>query len=317
MQFSVIIPTYKNKYNVLRRAIDSVMNQNTESEFEIIIVDDNDDNAYKGNTKNIESELSDFNYIKFFYNNINRKQCYSRNRGVRVAQGDYVLFLDADDYWYPDYIESLHKLLINKSLSFIFSNYIIYNGLRYKKIDLMIDFKNLKLDEILLDRFGPPSSICIKRDLLLEIGGFDVNLPAREDWDCWLRALINLDINQIAKNETYSVVIIRDGHDSVSSHSSQNALGTHIVVSKIIRSGILSDIQIDRLLRIEEVEIAKHYLLSNNFINFFSFYKKSTSLKRTPLTLVRLFYIYLYENIKHQIKILLFSRTSNKCNSEI
>lgn len=95
---SVIIPTY-GKPDKLIRAVDSVKKQSY-TNIEIIVVDDNDpDSAYRIETENIIQTFPDIIYIK---HNTNKNGAAARNTGIREAKGEYICFLDADDFYFKD-----------------------------------------------------------------------------------------------------------------------------------------------------------------------------------------------------------------------
>ena len=91
---SVVTPTY-NRARTLPRAIDSVLSQ-TFVNWELIIVD----NHSSDNTQEIVSSYSS-EKIKFFQIQNNGIIAKSRNLGIDKARGDFIAFLDSDDYWEP------------------------------------------------------------------------------------------------------------------------------------------------------------------------------------------------------------------------
>lgn len=105
MRFSVVIPLY-NKEHYIVNTILSVLNQSF-SDYELIIVDDGSkDNSYSV-AKTVQSEK-----IHLIHQE-NQGVAVARNTGVQNANGEYIAFLDADDYWYPDYLDEINTL-INK-----------------------------------------------------------------------------------------------------------------------------------------------------------------------------------------------------------
>jgi glycosyltransferase involved in cell wall biosynthesis len=105
VDISVVIPTY-NRYNFLKRAIKSVLNQTFKAK-EIIVVDDgSDDNTYK-----IKDEFKD---IKYIYYNENMGVSFARNIGILNAKYDYVAFLDSDDEWHKDKLKEQVDFLKKK-----------------------------------------------------------------------------------------------------------------------------------------------------------------------------------------------------------
>lgn len=97
---SIIIPTF-NSEKYIAQAIESVLHQ-TFSNFEIILVDD----ASKDSTLNIVQSFNDPR-IKILVNKENQGVSYSRNRGIKAAQGRWIGLLDSDDWYAPQRLEKL------------------------------------------------------------------------------------------------------------------------------------------------------------------------------------------------------------------
>lgn len=92
---SVVIPAY-NCAAYIRHALDSALAQDVD--LEILIIDD-------GSTDNLDAvleEYRDYPQIRYFRNSRNLGVAKTRNRGVSLARGEYIAFLDADDIWAPD-----------------------------------------------------------------------------------------------------------------------------------------------------------------------------------------------------------------------
>ena len=113
MLVSVIITNY-NYSNYLTSCIESVINQ-TYKNIEIIIIDDcsTDDSV-----KIISSFATKYNIIQTHYNLQNKGVIYSRNLGIEISNGDYICFLDADDYWDLTKIEKQVDVTKDNDISF-------------------------------------------------------------------------------------------------------------------------------------------------------------------------------------------------------
>jgi glycosyltransferase involved in cell wall biosynthesis len=96
---SVIIPTYNRGY-IVGEAIESVLSQ-TFDDFEIMVVDD----GSTDNTRNVVNFIND-NRIKYFYKN-NGGVSSARNMGLDKAAGEYIAFLDSDDLWPENYLQTM------------------------------------------------------------------------------------------------------------------------------------------------------------------------------------------------------------------
>ena len=139
---SVIIPTY-NSSKTVKRSIESVLNQ-THQNFEIIITDDNsNDNTVSV----IEKYLKKHNNIKLFCLDENRGAGYARNFCTQNASGDYIAFLDSDDYWDRDKLKIQLLFMKKFNISFSHTSYYIVNekGIKLDSINIneIIRYKDL------------------------------------------------------------------------------------------------------------------------------------------------------------------------------
>ena len=118
---SIIIPYY-NKKETINRSIDSVLYQ-THANWELIIVDDKSEPPLEVN--------EDWNspQIICFKNDVNLGPGLSRQKGLDIASGEFICFLDSDDYWLPDFLsESLKAHLHNPSLCATYSQSKMIDG---------------------------------------------------------------------------------------------------------------------------------------------------------------------------------------------
>jgi len=209
---SVIIPTY-NRCVQVQRAIESVLDQ-TYKKFEIIVVDGPSTDGTEKVIKNIDDER-----IKYIRNDTKCGAPRARNIGVNKANGEYVAFLDSDDQWMPSKLEKQIEL-IKRSDSHVAAVYCDYYT---NYIDLNVISKNNRLlyegdiyGDLLSGKFYLITSVLlIKRDIFLESGGFDSNLPYFEDYDFCLKIAQNHDIlvvdqPLVIKNVGYSDSLSRD-----------------------------------------------------------------------------------------------------------
>lgn len=125
-EISIIIPCY-NASKYLRQCIDSILNQ-TFKNYEIIFINDKSTD----NTLDILQEYknnSDAD-IKILENEYNSGPSFTRNKGLSVATGNYIAFIDSDDYIEPQYLEVLYQLIkqYNTEISMCSSKHVDKNG---------------------------------------------------------------------------------------------------------------------------------------------------------------------------------------------
>lgn len=101
-KYSIIVPVY-NVEKYIRRALDSVFNQ-TENDFEVIAIDD-------GCTDNSIKIVKEFDVKLISTKHVSVSQ--ARNLGIKEAKGDYLVFLDSDDYWDKDLLKKISQSLEN------------------------------------------------------------------------------------------------------------------------------------------------------------------------------------------------------------
>ncbi len=183
---SVIIPTY-NRRAMLREALSSVAAQRGEdfdTTFEVIVVDD-------GSTDGTWDELSAGRNDLRALRTERHGPAAARNRGIAVARGALIAFLDSDDLWMPEKLARQSLFMRNNpdcpisqtSETWMRDGRRVNPGRRHRKRsgDIFID----SLRTCLIS----PSAAILRRELLDEVGGFDEDMAACEDYDLWLRVL--------------------------------------------------------------------------------------------------------------------------------
>ena len=189
---SVIIPTF-NREKMLYRALESVVNQKN-VDTEIIVVDD-------GSSDKTEQMIKrNFHEIKYLKQN-NRGVSSARNLGIINATGNFIALLDSDDEWKISKLEKqLDFLQNNQKFNAVHCNEKWFNGGREIGQKKYHDRSSTGLFKRSLRRcLISPSSILVRKELFKRIGNFDESLPACEDYDFWLRVLVNEDIGHISE----------------------------------------------------------------------------------------------------------------------
>lgn len=188
---SVVIPLY-NEESYIEECINSVINQ-TYKNFEIIIVDDNSIDDSLKVVKKIKDKR-----IKIIELKENKGVSNARNVGVEYSTGDYLCFLDSDDYWRYDKIEKQIKFIKNKS--FIYSNYM-YVDKYGKKIKEVIVPNKLTYHEALKNTCIFTGTVMFDMSKITKEDLFMPNLKIGEDTYVWWNVL-KKNITVYGMNET-------------------------------------------------------------------------------------------------------------------
>lgn len=196
VQFSIVIP-YFNKSEYICRAVYSVLNQ-TYSNFELIIVDD-------GSTDNGAEQIKaiDDSRIRVICQE-NRGEAGARNRGIEEASNEFISFLDADDEWTPQYLETICRLIEKHPHALIFcTDYKILRSDGKERMTPQVavpppPFEGIISDYFLSAALGGPSvsasSATIRKATLNLMGGFKTGYWYGCDTDLWGRIALQGDI---------------------------------------------------------------------------------------------------------------------------
>ncbi len=188
---SVIIPCYKDS-KTLCRAINSVVAQSYKP-IEIIVIND-----CSPETEIIEKYLQNYPRIKYFYSKKNLGLAASRNKGIQLAKGEIVAFLDADDEYHPDKIKIQLEYLEENTVVTCEVLNILPNGKSYSKSrsDRLI----VQPREIMFSNKLNGAGLLCQKKLILSMGGYNPNLKSCEDYDLWFRLLLSgIRVNVISK----------------------------------------------------------------------------------------------------------------------
>ncbi len=185
---SVVITSCNRDCKYVEEAVDSVLNQRY-SNIEIILVDDN---GIKNDYSKDLRELCITKGIIYKRNKINSGAQYSRNIGILEAKGEYIAFLDDDDLWTPDKIEEQIKYFEDPKVGMVYCDgYSFEDGNinnRWDFREASIYNKPISLDlELFNDFIGSTSQALIKKECFARVGMFDNDMPARQDYEMWLR----------------------------------------------------------------------------------------------------------------------------------
>lgn len=184
---SVIIPTY-NRADLIKRAIMSVLNQ-TYSDIEVLVVDDASTDQTEKIVKGIKDER-----LHYYKLETNGGACRARNIGISKAQGEFIAFLDSDDEWMSNKIELQYNFANEKNAIAVAANFIYK---RESKKNIVVSKNHpdyFSTEELVVKNSITTGALFVKREMLLQMGGFDEDMPRYQDWELVLRLAKNCTI---------------------------------------------------------------------------------------------------------------------------
>jgi glycosyltransferase involved in cell wall biosynthesis len=192
----VIIPTY-NRSDLVQQAIDSVLWQSFR-DWELIVVDD----GSTDDTRRVVRERYGLR-VRYIYQE-NHGESAARNRGLELATGEYVAFLDSDDLWHPNKLQrQIEAFKDDPSAGLVSTQAYLMNhdGLQLEQAPQGCDretdvilWADLVLDNVVA---GGGSSAVVRRACLDHVGWFDTQIRFGEEWDLWLRIARRYEVRQI------------------------------------------------------------------------------------------------------------------------
>jgi glycosyltransferase involved in cell wall biosynthesis len=177
---TVYMPTH-NRCQLLKRAVESVLNQSYPA-IELIIVND----ASTDQTHEYLTELaSKHDNIQFFTQQCAKGACAARNIAINAAKGEFITGLDDDDEFLPDRIQHL-VANYDEKYAFTCTGFLWHYGKKSRAVD--DTEKLITLDEQLNYNYAT-NQVLVATKRLREIGGFDDNFVACQDYDTWTRLI--------------------------------------------------------------------------------------------------------------------------------
>ena len=186
-KISVIIPAY-NVAPYIGETLESVFAQ-TFTDFEVIVINDG-----SPDTREFERVLTPFRERIRYLTQENRGASAARNAGLRAALGEFVAFLDADDFWLPSYLEDQIAVIRERNCDLVCADALIVGespdaGRSYFEavMEAALPKEVTFLDLLSGERSLITSGVLVRREHILEVGLFDEKLRNAQDFDLWLR----------------------------------------------------------------------------------------------------------------------------------
>ncbi len=324
-KYSFIIPVY-NVEKYLRECIDSILSQ-TYKDYEIILVDD----GSKDSSGSICDEYAEKNEAVRVIHQENAGLSMARNNGVKASLGEFIIFLDSDDYWYYDTaLEDINDIISSDTDVVIFSSYNLDDSTK-KLYDDRYNYSNVELNNY-------DSETCL--EYMISNGLFNVHAAKKvfnkqffvsndlfykpgiksEDIEQWIRAVCNMPNYKFLNKRIY---VYRNREGSISNTINKKHLCDYYGIikqycrynypSERIRALLLSYIAYQYILLSANTLIIKPkgYKKMLNVFSKYAFLFKYDSYPRTK-KVSRLYYVFGYRITIFVISIMLKHRASIK-----
>ena len=207
MKFSVIIPLY-NKAAYVAKAIDSVFTQ-TFADYDLVIIDDG---SKDGSTETAAKAIEGRSKCRLIRQE-NTGVSVARNNGVAISQGDYLCFLDADDWWGPTFLEEMAKLIDEFPEAGAYgTNYMIVNETKRKtrvaKIGVEERFEKgyINYCQAYTKTMYMPlwtGAVCVPRGIFNEMKGFPKGVKLGEDFILWIHIALKYKVALLNKPQAF------------------------------------------------------------------------------------------------------------------
>ena len=265
---SVIMPMYNGAQNI-KRAINSVLNQDYPN-IEVIVVDD----ASKDNSVEIVESIKD-GRVKLLRHEVNKNGSAARNTGIRASKGEYIAFLDDDDVWFPTKISKQLEYLHSKDggeWKGVVSSFCIEK--KGKRKDIILKKEGDLTKEVLLMEVSMSvgSNLLIHRDVIEKIGYFDEKYLRHQDLEFLLRYL-----------REFKLAVCSDVHVKRFGHSGTPSGEKLLSIKKIFLKDFEKDIEkfdtqtTKKIYARQWLQVSKHFALDGNVKETIKYYLKSLS----------------------------------------
>ncbi|WP_163399996.1 glycosyltransferase family 2 protein [Flavobacterium fluviatile] len=275
--FSIIIPLY-NKESFIENTLKSIFSQ-TFTDYEIIVVND-------GSTDNSEKIVLAFNDNRIrFYSQNNQGVSAARNVGIKKSKGDFIAFLDADDYWYPNHLEILEKLIKDYPYAGLYASRYISKVSEKKFVTnsfLNIDenFSGIVPDffySSLVSRIALTSAVIVPKAVFDKTGFFNTSITSGQDLDLWIRIALLFPV-AVARNITVEYNAMDSG-----SLSKKNIRDKKLIDFSVFQKEEATHPTLNAFLDVNRMDYALKFKISGNRTEADQYYnaisKKNITLK--------------------------------------
>lgn len=287
--FSVILPTY-NRAHLLGKTIESIVVQIFQS-WELIIIDD-------GSTDSTRQKVKAFRdtRIRYIYQQ-NQERSAARNTGIKSSKGQYVCFIDSDDYYLPMHLESFNKKIVSENYPeavFYCDTFEDINGklVRFRGPD--IEAKN-NIEWVVQSILGTPRT-CVHHKIF-EKHLFNPAIRVGEDIDLWVRIFKEYPVMY---NKDCTVVFVSHKERTVDIGNETSCIEHIGLIKKIIledKERYISETVRKKILANAWFRLAQHYdYVGRKWKSFWAYFRSltidpSTRLKEKVYQMIQQFFL--------------------------
>ncbi len=293
---SIILPTY-NCANFLPDSLGSILLQ-TYGSYEIVVVDD-------GSTDNTKEVLDPFmGKIKYINLEQNKGLPVARNIGIRSAQGRYIAFIDADDLWFPEKLQTdIEHFQRYPEVGMVYSKHInvdekgtfINRGTKRR-----LPSGNIFIQLFSEQNFITTSTVVVKKEVFETAGLFDEQFFNCQDWDMWLRTAFYFKVAGI--NEF--LVKYRHNPNSLSKNYQRVLKHQKMVIDKIYtvfkdKENGISEKLYKKRLALHYAKVGRYYLRAGDKNHAHENFRLSLEYNLLNIRTIRYYLHTLYSTIFH------------------
>ena len=177
---SVVLPTFE-RWPLLSRALSSVLEQ-TEADLEVLVIDDCSSDETPAQLAAVTDPR-----LRVLRQDPNQGVARARNRAIGEACGEWIAFLDDDDFWAPTRLSAHLRAIADAGASWGYGAAFSVGADGARRVMMPAPPDTLEGGLLELNVVGPPSTATVRLDLLREVGCFDDELSVIADWDLWVR----------------------------------------------------------------------------------------------------------------------------------
>lgn len=293
---SIILPTY-NCANFLPDSIRSILLQ-TYGSYEIVVVDD-------GSTDNTKEVLDTFmGKIKYISLEQNKGLPTARNIGIQSAQGKYIAFIDADDLWSPEKLQTdIEYFQMYPEVGMVYSRHVnvdekgkfINRGTKRQ-----LPSGNIFIQLFSEQNFITTSTVVVKKEVFETTGLFDEQFFNCQDWDMWLRIAFYFKVAGINK----FLVKYRHNPNSLSKNYQRVLKHQKMVIDKIYtafkdKENGISEKLYKKRLALHYAKVGRYYLRAGDKNHAHENFRLSLKYNLLNIRTIRYYLYTLYSAILH------------------